>query len=469
MKRIKIFFAIAATLVITNNFVLAQDGMTSYTMSTLPQAYYDNPGQMPLYKIHIGCLPIVFLPVLSSNYTSISNSGFKYDDLIHQRKSDDSLYFDFEDVVDGLAKKNHLILNQQIELLSFGFKIKRVHYVSLSLTEKLRFRFTYPRDLLSMIWRGNSQFIGSAANFNGLGAELTHYRELALGYTYNLNSKWTVGGRFKLLFGMSNVYTKKSKLSLEVDEEYYNLTANSDFDLYTSAPEKIYNTLFDNDTMTIDDYKDYLFNFNNPGFGIDLGATYKINEKWTVGASVIDFGYIFWKTETRRYSMSDKSFTFQGIDIADFFRKDSTQENAIDKLLDSIANIFKIEEENKRYSSPLPTKIYLSGYYNISKKDRAAVIFRGEIYGKTFQPAFTIAYNRLFKNILDFSFSYSYMNREWLNFGIGAALRFGPFQIFLSTDNFLAAIIPYHTKNFNVHFGCNYIFYQKVSNPLMKL
>jgi hypothetical protein len=468
MKKINII-SLIITIALLSPFVsAAQDDMTMYTLSSVPQSYYENPGQMPLCKFHIGCLPVLFVPALSSDFTSISNSGFKYDDLIHQRKENDSLYFDFEDVSDGLAQKNYLILNQQFEILSFGFKIKRMHYVSFSLAEKFRFRFTYPRDLITMIWKGNSQFIGSEADFNGIGADMTHYRELAIGYTYKLDTKWTIGARAKLLFGLSNIWTKKSDVTLSVDEDYYDLTAKSDFQMYTSAPEKVYNALFDNDSMTMQDYKDYIFNFHNPGFGIDLGATYKIDDKWSVGASIIDFGYIFWKTGTRRYSMTEKSFTFRGIDIADFIRNDSLQKDAFDKLVDSIGNIFKIEEENKHYASPLNTKIYLSGYYNISKKDRVAAIFRGELYENTIHPAFTIAYNRVFGNILDVSFSYSYMNRDFLNFGMGASFRFGPFQMFLSTDNFLAAIIPYHTKNINVHFGCNYVFYYKPSSPLLR-
>ncbi|HOY33421.1 MAG TPA: DUF5723 family protein [Bacteroidales bacterium] len=469
MKKIIITIIILFILI---PYLPAQDAMTTYTLGTVPQTYYENPGQMPNFKYHIGCLPVVFIPVLSSDFTSITNTGFKYDDLIHKRKETDSLYFDFEDVVDGLAKKNHLILNQQAEILSFGFKIKRLHYVSLSLSEKVKFRFTYPRDLISMLWKGNSQYIGSAADFKGIGVDMTHYHELAIGYTYLLDTKWTIGGRVKLLFGLSNTWTKKSDVSLAVDENYYDLTANSDFALYTSMPDEFYNSLEDDSTkdtkVSKKDMTNYLFNFKNPGFGIDVGATYTIDDKWSVGASIIDFGYIFWNAGTRQYSMTDKSFTFKGIDIADFIRNDSLQDDAFDKLIDSVANILKIEEVNKKYASPLNPKIYLSGYYNISKNDRVAAIFRAEIYENTIHPAFTVAYNRRFGKILDVSLSYSYMNRDWLNFGVGSSLTFGPFQVFLSTDNFLAAIIPYHTKNINVHFGCNYVFYYKASCPLLK-
>jgi hypothetical protein len=302
---------------------------------------------------------------------------------------------------------------------------------------------------------------------------MTHYREFAIGYTNQIDNKWTVGGRFKLLFGLSNIWTKSSDATLGVDADYYDLSANSNVIIHTAGPEKIYDVIGDTSgskKFETADVKNYMLNFSNPGFGIDVGATYKIDEKWSVSASLIDFGYIFWKQGTRKFGSTDKSFTFRGIEINELIRNDTAKiEDILSNLVDSIGKIFTIEQENKLYASPLNPKIYISGSYNISKKDRATAVFRADIYENTIHPAFTLAYNRTFGNILDVAVSYSYMNRDFLNLGLGSSVRFGPFQIFLATDNILAAIIPYHTKNINVHFGCNYVFYYKKSYPLMKM
>ncbi|MEI6123052.1 MAG: DUF5723 family protein [Bacteroidota bacterium] len=456
---------------IFSDLVKAQDDMTIYNLSSVPQSNYDNPAFMPDCKFHIGCLPIVFVPILSSNYTNISNSGFRWDNAIREDKAKDSLYLDINKLLDGLSKKNYLSINQQIELISFGFKIKRTHYVNFSLTETFNFRFCYPKDFL-LLANGNSQFIGSEANLNGVGIDITHCREFAIGYTNQIDKKWTVGGKAKLLFGLSNMWTKESKATLSVDNDYYDLTANSNLVVFTSAPEKLYDTFNDttgNTSITKQDFSKYMLNFNNPGFGIDLGVNYKLNEKWSFAGSIIDFGYIFWKTGTRKFTSADTSFTFRGIDINEMIRNDTIKfPDVLRKLVDSIGNIFKIDEKNKNYASPLCPKIYLSATYTISKKDRVSFIFRGDIYKKNIHPAFSLAYNRKFGNIIDLAISYSYMNKDFLNLGFGSSVRFGPFQIFLASDNILATIIPYHTKNINVHFGCNYVFNYKKSYPLMK-
>lgn len=460
-------------LIVISGKLLAQKEMTLYTLNSIPNQYFSNPGLMPETKYHIGCFPVVFLPFLTSNHTNISNSGFRYNDIIKYDKKTDSLSVNMENMLSKLSRKNYLMLNQTFDFLSFGFKIKRTHYINFSISEKINFRFTYPKDLLSMIYYGNSQFIGGKANFDGIGVDMMHYREFALGYTNQIDNKWTVGGRLKLLFGFSNIWTKSTDATLAVDNDYYDLTAVSTVSINTSAPEKIYRIIqdtTDSEELTSKDIKDYLLNFNNPGFGIDLGATYKINEKWTVSASIIDFGYIFWKTGTRKFISSDKSFTFRGIEINEFIRNDSTDlKEVFQKLADSIGRIFKVDEVRKNYASPLSPTIFLSGVYNISKKDRAIAVFRADIYENTIHPAFSLAYNRRFGNILDVSVSYSYINKDFANLGLGSSVRFGPFQIFLSTDNILAAFLPYYSKNLQVHFGCNYVFYYKPSFPQWKL
>jgi hypothetical protein len=466
-KKIYSFIAILA-LVFISLKSFAQDDLTIYSLNSIPQGYYNNPGIMPVQKFHIGCMPILFIPILSSNYTSVSNSGFKWDNFVRYDKAKDSIKLDPYKTIDKLSKKNYLIFNQQIEWLSFGFKIKHTQYINFSFTEKFNFRFTYPRDLLKLI-NGNSQFIGSEANFDHIGPDFIHYREIALGYTNQINNKLTVGGRAKLLFGLSNIWTQSINATLAVDGEYFDLTPSTNVVVHTSVPEKLYDST-GNNKFEGSDVTDYILNFNNPGFGIDLGASYKINNKWSVSASMLDFGYIFWKTGTRKFTSIEKGYSFSGFDVTPLIPNDSvTFEDVVKKVTDSLGKLFKVEQQNKTYSTPLSTKIYLSGCYNISRKDRALAVFRADFYEGTIHPAFSLSYNRTFGNILDVALSYSYANKDWLNIGFGSSVRFGPFQIFLVTDNLLAPIIPYHTKNVNVHFGCNYVFYYKPSNPLMKL
>jgi hypothetical protein len=456
--------------------VMAQYDLTIYPMQSIPQSNYNNPALVPDCKIHIGCLPIG-LPIMPSLYFSINNSGFKYTDAVHKVRIDSS-YIDLDDLIKHLGKKSYISTNIHMELLSFGFKIRRTHYISLGISEKVNFRLCYPKDLVSMMWYGNSQYIGGEASFNGLGIDWTHYRELALGYSNQIDDKWTVGGKVKLLFGISNIWTKKTKATLGIDEDDYDFTANSGMHINSSIDDNLMNRIdeyikdtSDNKPGMLDGYNmmDYAFNMKNIGGALDLGVNYKINDKFSVAASVVDFGYIHWKTGARNFISPDTTFVFEGLDLTDWLRKDdsTTNNEVLGNLIDSVSKIYRLDTTYNPYWAPLNPVVYLSGFYTPSPKDKISLLARLEIYKGTVHPAFTLGYYRKFGKALSVAINYSYYNRSWLNFGFGAALKAGPFQFFLTTDNILGVIMPYNIKNVNIHFGCNLVFYQKSYYPLM--
>jgi hypothetical protein len=359
-----------------------------------------------------------------------------------------------------------------MELLSFGFKIKRTHYVSLGLYERFNFRFCYPKDLVSMAWYGNSQFIGKTASFNGLGVDWMHTRELALGYSNQIDDKWTIGGKAKLIFGMSNIWTKKTKATLGIHEEYYDFTANSGMDINIAATEDLMRFIEDTTgdvNFEMDNVMDYAFNTKNLGGALDFGLSYRLNEKFSFAGSVIDLGYIHWKEGARNYRSPDTTFVFEGLDVTDWIRKDDSTDGkeVLNDLIDSVAKYYQLDTTYNAYWAPLNPIVYLSGFYTPNPNDKLSILGRLEIYKGTVHPAFTLGYTRKFGKALSIALNYSYLNRSWLNFGFGAAVKFGPFQFFLTTDNIFSGVMPYAIRNVNIHFGANLVFYQKNFYPLL--
>lgn len=472
MKRTAFAFSLFLLLLSGSAFkTYAQHDLTIYPMQSIPQSNYNNPALLPDCKIHIGILPIG-LPVLPSLYLGASNNGFAYNHAV-RFVSVDSQYIDLGNVIDKLGKKNYIEAKVNMELLSFGMKIKRTHYISIGLYEKINMRFCYPKDLVSMAWYGNSQYIGGEASFNGLGLDWRHYRELALGYSNQIDDKWTVGGRAKLLFGESNIWTKKSKATLGIHEDYYDFTANSGMHINAAASEDLIRFL--EDTTDGKDFgqdvsiRNYLLNWSNMGGALDVGVNYKINERFSVAASAIDFGYIHWKTGARNYKSPDTTFVFEGLDINDWIRKDDTTDGkeVLNDLLDSVAKYYQLDTTYNAYWEPLNPIIYISGFYTPNAKDKLSFTGRLEIFKGTVHPAFSLGYYHRFGKALSIAVNYSYINRSWLNFGFGAALKFGPFQFFLTTDNIFSGAMPYAIRNINVHLGANLVFYQKNYYPLL--
>lgn len=455
------------------NPVSAQYDLTIYPMQSIPQSNYSNPALMPDCKLHIGILP-VGIPVLPSLYFGVSNSGFAYNQAVRFHKADSSYsVLDLGNVIDKLSKKNYLTTRLQMELFSFGMKIKRTHYFSIGMYEKVNLRVCYPEDLLSMAWYGNSQYIGKEASFDGLGADFMHYRELDFSYTNQIDDKWTIGGRAKVLFGIGTVWTKKTKATLGIHEEYYDFTANSGMDINIGGNEDLMRYL--EDTNSGKDFNDYtsfskiLLNTDNLGGAIDIGVSYRLNEKFSFAGSVIDLGSIRFKSGTRNYRSPDTTFVFEGFDLNDWFRKDTSETNqdVLNDLVDSVLSYYQLDTTYEKFWAPLNPVVNLSAFYSPTEKDRVSALARLEIYKGTVHPAFTLGYYRKFGKALSVAVNYSYNNRSWLNVGFGAAVKAGPFQFFVTTDNVLSGIMPYAIRNVNIHFGANLIFYQKNYYPLI--
>ena len=306
-----------------------------------------------------------------------------------------------------------------------------------------------------------------AANYavsSARGLRMSHYREYGIGYARDLmEDKLTVGGKVKYLYGMENISTKKADLTLHTDPENFSLTMNSEFDVnFAGIPVIVTDTSIAADSTYKFTTGSYLFKKPNHGFGIDLGANYKINDKFRVSASVIDLGFIKWKEYATNVNVAKSSFTFEGVDIKDFMPSNDTTNTDTtspwDNLLDSLIGTFDPTISQKSYSTPLLTRFYLAGNYNLNETSDVGLLFHGEIYKGAFRPAFSVSINNRLGKILSTSVSWSYVNRSAANIGLGVALNLGPLQWYMVMDNILAPFIPYATKNVHVHGGFNLTF-----------
>ena len=444
------FFLVLALSLFGTIASFAQQDLTLYNMEVVPQRMYVNPAFFPSYsKVNIG------LPAISSNYLSLSNSGFKYSDLVRHR-ADDSLYIDYNNMLSKLAKRNYISSSIRIDLLSFGFAVKN-NYFSFNATEKIDVRFSYTKDFMSFLGKGNGASLGQEQNF-GFGLNMTHYREYGLGYSRKIDDRLTVGGKVKYLYGMENISTERSNVSLTTDPNDFSLTAKSDIKINMSGLDSTSTNNISKDPSA------YLSKRKNNGMGIDLGGTYKLTEKISLSASMIDLGFIKWKDDSHMNIQShDKnaSFTYKGIDLNNFINKDSTN-NPTKKVTDSLQKVFKLDSTHNTYTTKLSTQLYLGGNYYFREKINVGAVAYGQFFDKKIHPALALSFNQRLGRWLNYSVSYSMYNRSYNNIGLGMGLNLGPVQLYTVSDNLLGAIFPQNTKNLHLHFGINLTFGRKL-------
>ena len=99
----------------------------------------------------------------------------------------------------------------------------------------MAFRFAYAKELLQLINKGMVRLSVSSL-ISARPDLMLHYREYALGVAKEINSQWTVGGRFKYLYGMENFSSTTGDLRFVTAEEDYHLQVPTDIVINTSGP-----------------------------------------------------------------------------------------------------------------------------------------------------------------------------------------------------------------------------------------
>ena len=437
----------------------AQQELALPLHENLPQASLLNPALMQNSRWHIG------LPSVAFNF---AHSGLSYHQLIRKRPQDDSLQLDMNYALGKLADQNYLFTNYNVNFLTIGYR-RGGFQLGLYASEKVNVSLKYPKALPSLLWRGNGAYLGKEVNI-GPHVKASKYREWAFSFAYGGTSRLQLGGRIKYLQGLADLTTLRNDLTLYTDTSNYALTVSTDYLLTSSRLQGFAEPLSP-------------FDFNNPntGWAADLGLQYQPGHRWTLAASILDLGSIHWKTDTRTYA-SQGEFTFEGIDLADYFKTDSL---ALDSYRTTLEERFGIQEgENIAYRARLVPEAYLSIKYRPDSSCYLSLQAYTEFIDGL-HPAITLGYSRSFVRPFRLPIKvspgiyWSYKNRSFYTLGFAGSLQYRSVQFYLAGDNLFSIFfpktaiplnrlqpafgsenersvtIPKHLKNYNFRLGLN--------------
>jgi len=429
----------------------SQESLTLYNMNTIPQAMQENPGTMPMYKGHLS------LPVISSNYFSFSNSGFAYADLIKKR-ADDSLVFTVDNMLSKLSASNYFNMSVRTDVFSFGFR-SRKNYFSFSIVGKNDNYMNYPKDFMTLLWKGNAAFIGSTANFN-VKQESTAYIEYALGFIHQTNNgKLSYGGKIKFLSGIANVQTNRAEFSLFTDDKSYAINATSNISINAAS-------LDTGDISKIFKPEQNLLG-SNQGLGFDVGFKYNLTKRLSIAASALDIAStIQWNERVVNYNTKPGGnvFNFNGFDIKTIFNNNGSLQKSIDSLSDSAHHLLDLTKTRKAYTTTIPARLYGSVVYQLARNINAGVVIYAKQTENEWLMSTAFSVNTRLGKTLSTSFSYSFNNYSTDNVGVGIALNPGKLQLYAVSDNILPLFDATHAKNTNIRLGVNFVF-GRMRNP----
>jgi len=418
--------------------LFAQQELGLHFMRNIWQSSKTNPAFTSQTKINIG---------LPHPYYNISHTGASYNDFVVYKDGENVL--DIGAVIDQMDDQNQLFTSVVTETFSVTFGLKNLK-ISINHAMKFNAFLDYPKELVELAWNGNSQFIDQTIEI-GPDIHAFAYNEFGIGVALKILNI-DAGARLKILTGIGDLSTERNQVSVYTDPDIYQLTFTTDYLINTSS-FFVYNGGNDFEI----DFGDPSFNdvfASNFGTAIDLGASFKIKDI-NLSASIIDLGFISWKKNTVNYH-SQGTYTYEGVDISGIIRDDSI---SFEGALDSIGDILNFQETYSNYTTMLPAKIYLSGTYDVGARMTFGALIYSEFYRGKVYPAFAVSARARFGNILSIGASYAIRNKTYDNFGINATIKLGPVQIFAVSDNIISAFQPYDSRNANLRFGINLMFY----------
>lgn len=425
------------------------------------------------------------LPVIGAINATVGSTSLGYQDIIDIIDDGDDFYTK-PDFMNRLKDNNKLNVNFSTEILSAGwykgknfwsFNIGLRADIGASLTKNM-FTFLNEMETVEENWR-NSNYDISNQRLN-----INTYAEVGLGLSRQINSRLTVGGRVKVLLGIGNMDLKLNNVSMNAslpsDAEIANWS-NADYWSNLSPQEAVkqatelkakfnnyhanlnvgaeLKSSFKGLELKEEDGKDYVTDFDfdsgklgiaGYGFGIDLGASYKVLDNLTVSASVLDLGFISWSKSSTKIASANpdpiniKGSTYTGqIDPTDF----QTVVDAVNQLqndaqgyMDRVTNgdvldydMLQLEVADAKESrkSRLASTVVVGAEYGLfENKLGLGVLSTTRFVQPDALTELTFSANYRPKSWFNVALSYSVIQSAGKSFGLG--LKLGP--VFLGTD-----------------------------------
>jgi hypothetical protein len=417
---------------------IGQEDLSTHFMRNTWQANKTNPAFFPDYKV------VVALPGL---YNTLRVSNLTYNDVVVNNVVDPRTAISALDDMDNIIRQN-----LDIETLSLAARFGNFG-VSLSHAARLNAYLNYPKALPQLIWEGNAQFIGETVDF-APDIDVFSYQEVSLGVMYDISPNFSVGGRFKFLSGVTSISSSGNMLELSTSDDVYQLNMNADYTVNTS--NSIDYDGFDELDVQFDfgsGNNGQLFS-SNTGFSFDLGARFAF-DKLELAASFLDLGgSINWEEEVANYSL-EGDYEFEGLQFAEDILEDTTE---FGNVLDTLEAVYDFTETNDTYSTKLPTRIYLSGNYQLTDYWTAGAVFYSESYRGELFTAVALASNIEVLSFLNLGATYAFRSGTFDNLGLNTAITLGPVQLLAATDNIFTAFRPADSNSANVRLGLNLVF-----------
>lgn len=404
------------------------------------------------------------LPVIGTFNASVNSSTLGYQDVMDIiDNSDGGDFFMSDAFFNKLDNVNNLNVNLSTDILSAGwYKGKNFWSFNIGLRNDIgasipKSMFGFLREMDGLDVNDWEKLSKIDQKVEGQSLEINSYAEVGIGLARNITPRLTVGARVKALLGIGNLRLDINNVSVKSElsqinwnnptiEELENLRGNAEIkvDATLENSSKLIE-LSQNDGI-IDEIEFGSFGLAGYGLGIDLGASYKLLDKLTLSASLLDLGFMKWSkkntsiakaTTNQRYDLIDESSRYEFVDMVS--SGEVLNFDMLNMTLDKSA-------EEDRSTSLTSTLVLGAEYALLGDWLAVGALYTGRFAKPETLNELTLSANVRPKNNLNLALSYSLWQGSGKTFGVAAKL--GP--IFVGTDYMF---FGKDTKNLNAYIG----------------
>lgn len=452
-------------------FCFSQNRPLLYNVDDLPQSLLQNPGARIDFTRHIG------VPFFSQIHVFAGSTGVTAHDIFSDE--DNNVNQRVSEVMNRITAGDYFSINQQLEVLSLGWKVGKKGYFSTGIYQELDIFAYFPKDPALLAFEGNAKYIGRDFDFsdaNFTGEVLTTYHA---GFNYKVDNKLTVGGRFKLYSGVFNAESTNNEgvfrtLRTPDGPNFYRHEVSA---LNVRVNTSGYASLKDREGMTVDEAVAELlsrsFFGQNVGLGIDLGFNYRVTDQFTVNASIQDLGLMFHQKDVENYNYFG---SFQTNGMEPLFPELDGNESTIPywEIFEERVDIsLQDETTNNEYTTWRPLKYNASFEfgtgksilpcdYLLSKKPRFMNLFgmlisgvnrpKGPTYG------ITAYWDRKVNDRLRFRLAYGVDEFTITKLGFMMSSRFKNFNIYLAANDIIGYTNLAKANSASLQLGLQFVF-----------
>lgn len=405
------------------------------------------------YKnIKVSVLPIYFN--IGNNFTSAADIYDYYRAFDKQSLTNEFDPSPINSIMNNLKKDNIIYAGADVTVLNVGFNLnhnrKRMLEVQLSARQHVQANVAFSDELLTLLYKGNKYYENQTIDvlpkinmlqYGDFGVNIA--KPFTIKFSDSLTFLIKPAVRLRYLVGTANVNTQNSSLDLYTAPEgrYLDATLNGQVQMSYINTDNL-------DNINGKSISSVFSKGAGTGFGFDIGASIKVNERLNAGFALVDNGKIKFKENAYTIS-SNSTVKWEGYDL--------------NSNMDSFFNqkdLLKLDSTAGSYSVGIGSKLVLNGSYGFGKKQKF------KRYLNHYHHTVSAYYIQGFSNYLNatktplLSVGYSYRLKNILNAGInacvggltraslGAHVHFGlgPLHIGLATNSLGTIINRYASK-----------------------